>query len=49
MFHSRKWNLQRSKALCAGNPLIREKMEIDIEVHKLQTLKSAYLNQRYKA
>lgn len=36
------------KALCAGNPLIREKMEIDIEVHKLQTLKSAYLNQRYK-
>ena len=36
------------KALCSGNPLIREKMEIDIEVHKLQTLKSAYLNQRYK-
>ena len=36
------------KALCAGNPLIREKMEIDIEVHKLQTLKSAYMNQRYK-
>ena len=36
------------KALCAGNPLIREKMKIDIEVHKLQTLKSAYLNQRYK-
>ena len=32
------------KALCAGNPLIREKMEIDIEVHKLQTLKSVYLN-----
>lgn len=36
------------KALCAGNPLIQEKMELDIEVAKLQTLKSAYQNQRYR-
>lgn len=36
------------KALCAGNPLIQEKMELDIEVTKLQTLKSAYQNQRYR-
>ena len=35
------------KAVATGNPLIREKMEIDNEVQKLQVLKHSYDNQRY--
>lgn len=35
------------KALCAGNPLIKEKMDLDIEVSKLKLEKSSYLNQKY--
>ena len=35
------------KAVSTGNPLIKEKMEIDNEVHKLRILKAAYENQRY--
>ena len=36
------------KALCAGNPLIREKMELDTEISKLQVIKSAFLTEHYK-
>jgi len=36
------------KALCAGNPLIREKMDLDIEVARLRLLKADYQSQRYK-
>jgi hypothetical protein len=36
------------KALCAGNPLIAEKMNLDIEIAKLRLLKSDYLNQHYR-
>ena len=35
------------KALASGNPLIKEKMDLDIEVSKLKLLKSNHLNQRY--
>ena len=35
------------KALCAGNPLIAEKMNLDIEVSKLKLLKSEHQSQRY--
>lgn len=35
------------KALSAGNPLIKEKMDLDIEVSKLKTLKSAHENNIY--
>ena len=35
------------KALCAGNPLIREKMDLDIDVQRLSLLKSSYLSQKY--
>lgn len=35
------------KAVATGNPLIREKMEIDNEVQRLRLLKSTYDNQRY--
>lgn len=35
------------KALCAGNPLIKEKMDLDIAVAKLKVLKSSYISQRY--
>ena len=36
------------KALSAGNPLIKEKMDLDIEVGKLKMLKSAHENNLYK-
>ena len=35
------------KAVATGNPLIREKMELDNEVQRLKLLKSSYDNQRY--
>jgi len=36
------------KALCAGNPLIKEKMDLDIEVARLKLLKSDHQNQHYR-
>ena len=36
------------KALCTGNPLIKEKMDLDIEVARLRLLKSNHLSQQYK-
>ncbi|MCD8233389.1 MAG: LPD5 domain-containing protein, partial [Cloacibacillus porcorum] len=36
------------KALCAGDPRIKEKMELDIDVTRLQMLKSAYQSNRYE-
>lgn len=36
------------KALATGNPQIKEKMDLDIEVSKLQTLKQSYLSQKYR-
>ena len=35
------------KAVATGNPLIKEKMELDNEVQRLKLLKSSYNNQRY--
>jgi N12 class adenine-specific DNA methylase len=36
------------KALCAGNPLIAEKMNLDIEVAKLRMIKAEYQSQRFR-
>ena len=36
------------KALCAGNPLIREKMDLDIDVSRLRLLKADHQNQQYR-
>jgi N12 class adenine-specific DNA methylase len=36
------------KALAAGNPAIREKMDLDIQVARLKTLKAAYTSQHYR-
>jgi len=36
------------KALCAGNPLIKEKMELDTDIKRLKMLKAQHTNQRYK-
>lgn len=36
------------KALCAGNPLIKEKMDLDIEVAKLKVLKADHQSQQYR-
>ena len=35
------------KAVATGNPLIREKMEVDNDVQRLKLLKASYDNQRY--
>ncbi len=35
------------KALCTGNPYIKEKMDLDIDVQKLRLMKSNHLSQRY--
>lgn len=35
------------KALCSGNPLIKEKMDLDIDVQRLKLLKASHLSQRY--
>ena len=35
------------KALCSGNPHIKEKMNLDIEVQKLKLLRSNHMSQRY--
>lgn len=35
------------KALASGNPMIKEKMDLDIAVSKLKLLKSSHLSQRY--
>ena len=35
------------KALCAGNPLIREKIDLETDITKLNVLKSAFLSQKY--
>lgn len=37
-----------AKALCSGNPLIKEKMDLDIEVSKLQLLKANFLSVKYE-
>ena len=36
------------KALCAGNPLIKEKMDLDIEVARLKVLKADHQSQQYR-
>lgn len=41
-------NYAEVKALAAGNPAIKEKMELDVDVSRLKTLKSQYLETKYK-
>ncbi len=36
------------KALCAGDPRIKERMELDVEVTKLKLLKADYMSKRYR-
>ena len=36
------------KALCAGDPRIREKMDLDVQVAKLKVLRSDYQHQKYR-
>lgn len=36
------------KALATGNPLIKERMELEVEVSRLKLLKSEYRNQKYR-
>ena len=33
------------KALCAGNPLIKKKMDLEVDISRLQLLKSGYIGQ----
>ena len=36
------------KALCAGNPLIKEKMDLDMQVAKLKVLKADHQSQKFR-
>ena len=36
------------KALCAGNPLIKEKMNLDVQVAKLKVLKADHQSQKFR-
>ena len=36
------------KALCAGNPLIKEKMDLDVQVAKLRVLKADHQSQKFR-
>ena len=36
------------KALCAGNPLIKEKMDLDVQVAKLRVLKADHQSQNFR-
>ena len=36
------------KALAAGNPMIKQKIDLDIQVARLRTLKAAYTSQHYR-
>ena len=36
------------KALCAGDPRIKERMELDVEVSKLKLMKADYQNKHYR-
>lgn len=41
-------NYAEIKALATGNPLIKEKMELDTEVDKLKLLKASFQNAKYR-
>ena len=41
-------NYAEIKALATGNPLIREKMDLDVEVSKLKMLESNFKSNLYK-
>lgn len=41
-------NYAEIKALCAGSPLIKEKMELDMRVAQLKMLKASHNKQRYR-
>ena len=36
------------KALATGNPAVKEKMELDVDVAKLKLLKANYMNNQYR-
>ena len=36
------------KALCAGNPLIKEKMDLDVQVAKLRVMKADHQSQKFR-
>lgn len=37
-----------AKALCTGNPLIKERMDLEIDIKKLNSLKTNYLNTQFR-
>ena len=48
MFQYGHVDVRTLKALCAGNPLIAEKMGLDVEVAKLKMLKANHQSQQYR-
>ena len=45
---SRALSYAEIKALCAGNPEIKEKMDLDVEVARLKVLKADHQSQQYR-
>ncbi len=41
-------NYAEVKALASGNPLIKEKLKVDMEIKRLETLKSQYMSEKYR-
>lgn len=41
-------NYAEMKAVASGNPLIKEKMQVDMEVSRLKVLKNSFLQQHYQ-
>ena len=47
MVKTKQYVYAEIKALASGNPMIKEKMDLDIEVSKLKLLKANHLSQKY--
>ena len=46
--HEQALSYAEIKALCAGNPLIKEKMDLDVQVAKLKVLKADHQSQKFR-
>lgn len=47
--NSNSFSYAEVKAIASGNPIIKEKFEVDNEVKRLESLKKLYLKKKYKA
>ena len=48
MWMNRFYPMPKSKALCAGDARIREKMDLDVEVSRLKLMQADYQSKKYR-